>query len=113
MIVSEGGDRGGGHDVSILAASALKLRGCAPRTNEVARRKRARMRDPDADREVEHRHRVLALAQMGGSSHDADRRRRMVELARMRIALDVAMLSPAERARVERARVVARLRRGP
>jgi hypothetical protein len=33
MIVSEGGDRGGGHDVSILAASALKLRGCAPRAN--------------------------------------------------------------------------------
>ena len=31
LIVSEGGDRGGGHDVSILAASALKLRGCAPR----------------------------------------------------------------------------------
>src|SRR5580700_8136147 len=33
MIVSEGGDRGGGHDVSILAASALKLRGSAPRAN--------------------------------------------------------------------------------
>src|SRR3984885_3713113 len=33
MIVSEGGDRGGRHDVSILAASALKLRGCAPRAN--------------------------------------------------------------------------------
>ena len=33
MIVSEAGDRGGGHDVSILAASALKLRGRARRAN--------------------------------------------------------------------------------
>ena len=79
---------------------------------EAARRKRAQTRGGSSvDHDVEYRKRVLALAKLGIDPKDtvAERRKRLVQIAGMRFG----PLSSAEAGAVDRARLIARMRRGP